>query len=177
MCTLMCNLWYSSCAHLHNYFPTDSLQRGFQPLQMCSLAVLQNPNCTSLDVDDAVNRVKVGQNREGRDSGVSREWEKPRRKPWTICKVCGCSTYNSLKADALRRLRGRPRTVHHELCENVTQEVCPVTRLSSSKSLTCQVMTQNWKMSRWQQLGITHVNLNIHFYWICSLNGELKILL
>lgn len=61
--------------------PTES---GFQPTQTCSHAVIQNPNCTLLDVDDTVGQSNVdwltGGLENGCDSRFHREWQRHEEK-------------------------------------------------------------------------------------------------
>lgn len=56
-----------------------SFKRGFQPRQTFSCAVLQNPNCTLLNVDDAVRH----SNADWLTSGPEQGKEKQQTSPWT----------------------------------------------------------------------------------------------
>lgn len=50
-------LWL--CPHAEVFAYREAIEKGFQPMQMCSPSVLQNPKCTLLNVDATVHLLKV----------------------------------------------------------------------------------------------------------------------
>lgn len=79
--------------------PTES---GFQPTQTCSHAVIQNPNCTLLDVDDTVGQLNVdwltGGLENGKDvtAGFTENGRDTKKKPSRIKK----KKYSKKSADS-----------------------------------------------------------------------------
>lgn len=70
--------------------PTES---GFQPTQTCCHAVIQNPNCTLLDVDDTVGQSNVDwltgglENGKNVTAGFTENGRDTKKKPSRIKKM------------------------------------------------------------------------------------------
>lgn len=84
-------LWYRNSANLCMYFAMDVIQRGFETLQACFHKVLQNPNCTLLDADDAVYAVECWLLDKWARTGKKPTAEITRKgrslKKWRLCIV------------------------------------------------------------------------------------------